>query len=314
MRTVGGNRGELPLLAIALVIIVIIAVVSMVLFVPWKVTNVDESRALTVTDEVEELDLSVDQDIGKVGVYFTDSDQDHISMTVKGQLRQNLLASGDPLTITWASEFVGGRAVLNAMIDVEAYATTYGNDELVTTITIPSQLSTMVNVSGDTGSSELVAGNGIVLRGGHLSEAAGSTKATLANCTLNGNLILEATTGSCKLEWTEVKVGPGVQVSADSTTGSVELDVLQTKALGDNVSFSAGANTGGIELDLNIEGGISSRVISNTDVGGITVKSSTGFTGSDDNLTSINYPSDEVMNFAIDANVGGVELSLEYLA
>jgi hypothetical protein len=302
------------LLVIVLVIIVIIAIVSMALLLPWKVTNVEETRTAAVVEGTSEIDLSLDQSVGKVAFSFSSGVQDQVTMTVKGQIRQNLLASGDPLQITWTYDFVGQRLILNADVDTDAYSTTYGHDELVTTVTIPSQLSTSINVTGATGSVELVAGDGVVLRAGHLSETAGSVHAQLTNCSLEGAFLIETTAGSSELDWTEVHVLEGVEVSISTTTGGVEMNVLQTTALGGNVSVSASANTGGVKLHLSIEGQTSARVASSANLGSVSVEGSVGFTGSNEDLRSNNYPSQEKMDFAIDANLGGVELNLQYLA
>jgi hypothetical protein len=313
MSIVKGRRGELPLLAIALVIIVIIAVVSMAVFFPWKVTNVEVTRTVEIALGTTEVDLNLDQEVGIIEVAFSEASED-IVMTVEGIVRQNLLASGDPLEITWSYGLVGERLILNAGVEVTSFATTYGNDEIVTKLSIPSRLSAMVNVSSTVGSIELTAADGVSLRGAHLSETTGSVQVQLTDATLGGELSMETTTGSCTLEWNDVTVADFAQVSASCTTGGITMDVSQANSLGGDLSLAASATTGGIELDLSIEGENSARVVSSTELGNINVGTLTGFTGSNEDVKSINYPSEFRMDITVDTKLGGVNLDLVYLA
>jgi hypothetical protein len=313
MSIVKGRRGELPLLAIALVIIVIIAVASMVVFFPWKVTNVEVTRTVDITSGTTEIDLNFDQDVGIIDVAFSETSED-VVMTVEGTVRQNLLASGDPLEIMWSYDLVGERMILNAGVDVTSFATTYGNDEMITKLSIPSRLSAMVNVSSTVGSIELSAAYGVTLRGAHLSETTGSVLVQLTDATLGGELSMETTTGSCTLEWSDVTIVDYAQVSASCTTGGITMDISQANSLGGDLSLAASATTGGIDLDLSIEGENSARVVSSTELGNINVGTLTGFTGSNEDVKSNNYPSEFRMDITVDTQLGGVNLDLVYLA
>jgi hypothetical protein len=313
MSILRGTRGELPLLAIVLVIIVIIAVVGMVVFIPWKLTNVDVTRTVDITSGTTEIDLNFDQDVGIIEVAFSETSED-VVMTVEGTVRQNLLASGDPLEITWSYDVVGERMILNAGVDVTSFATTYGNDEIITKLSIPSRLSTMVNVSSTVGSIELSAADGVSLRGAHLSETTGSVLVQLTDATLGGELNMESTTGSCTLDWRDVTIADFAQVSASCTTGGITMDISQANALGGDLSLAASATTGGVDLDISIEGENSARVVSSTELGNIDVGTLTGFSGSNEDLESNNYPSEFQMDVTVDTQLGGVSLNLEYLA
>ncbi|MDD1747873.1 MAG: hypothetical protein LUQ16_08935 [Methanomassiliicoccales archaeon] len=313
MSILKGRGGELPLLAIVLVIIVIIAVVGMVVFFPWKEINVDVTRTVEMAPGTTEVDLNLDQEVGIIEVAFSDTSED-IVMIVEGTLRQNLLASGDPLEIMWSFDLVSERLILNAGVDIASFATTYGNDEIVTKLSIPSRLSAMVNVSGTVGSIELSAADGVSLRGAHLSETTGSVLVRLTDATLSGEFNMQSTTGGCTLEWSDVNIVDFAQVSASCTTGGIIMDVSQANTLGGDLSLAASATTGGIELDLSIEGENSARVVSSTELGNIDVGTLTGFTGSNEDLKSNNYPSEFRMDIAVNTQLGGVSLNLEYLS
>ncbi len=313
MRDIMERGAALPLLAIIIVVIVIIAIVGMILIYPWKVINIDEERSVDVTSAVGEIDLSVDQAIGKVMIVFSGEAIDAVTMTVTGTLRQNLFASVDPLSIAWSQRVVGERLVVSIEIDVMAYSATFGSQELETTIIVPSQLSAMVNATGMAGSIELTAGDGAVLRGGHISETTGSAIIDLSGCSLIGPLNVQTTTGGCTLRWTDVIALDQAQVNIDCTTGGISMEVSQLAALGGNITIRSTATAGGVNLDLSIEGGNSARVVSDTDLGGINVKTMTGFGGSDNDLRSSNYPTQSSLNVDITTEVGGIDLSLEYM-
>ncbi|MDD1747298.1 MAG: hypothetical protein LUQ16_06020 [Methanomassiliicoccales archaeon] len=313
MSILGGRRGELPLLAIVLVIIVIVAVVGMVVLFPWKVANVDVTRTVDIAPGTTEIDLNLDQDVGIIEVAFSEASED-VVMTVEGTVRQNLLASGDPLEVMWSYDVVGERLILNVGVDVASFATTYGNEEIITKLSIPSRLSAMVNVSSTVGSIELSAADGVSLRGAHLSETTGSVLVQLADASLGGEFNMQSTTGSCTLDWRDVTIVDFAQVSASCTTGGITMDVSQANPLGGDLSLAASATTGGVDLEISIEGENSARVVSSTELGNIDVGTPTGFTGSNEDLRSNNYPSEFRMDITVDTQMGGVNLNLEYLA
>ncbi|MDD1747139.1 MAG: hypothetical protein LUQ16_05190, partial [Methanomassiliicoccales archaeon] len=115
------------------------------------------------------------------------------------------------------------------------------------------------------------------------------------------------------LEWTDVTIVDFAQVSASCTTGGITKDVSQANALGGDTSLAASATTGGIDLDLSIEGENSARVVSSTELGDIDVGTLTGFTGSNEDVKSNNYPSEYSMDITVDTQLGGVNLNLQYL-
>jgi hypothetical protein len=313
MQIMEEREAALPLLAVVLIVIVIIAIVGMALLLPWKVTNVDEIRSVDVTSNLDEIDLNVDQAVGKVTISFSNDVNDAVTLTVKGTLRQNLLSSADPLAISWSYDVKDFRLTINTKVDVQAYAAISGNDDFVTTITIPSQLSGMVNVTGSVGLIELMAGDGAALRGAHLSETTGSILAHLEGCSLRGGLDIKATTGRCTLEMTDVMIDDSAQINIDCTTGGVVMHISQSTISGGNLSVAARATTGEVDLTLNIEHGNSARVVSTSEFGGINVRASTNFIGSNSDLKSNNYPSQDKMDFAIETGAGGINLNLEYL-
>jgi hypothetical protein len=315
MRTLEDRGAALSLLAIVLVLIIIIAVVGIALFYPWKVTNIDESRSVDVTPAMNEIDLYVDQSVGKVLIAFSNGDLQAVTMTVKGTVSQNLLASGDPLAITWSPEVSQQRLILSTKVEMAAYASTYGAEEIVTIVTIPNQLAAMVNVTGTVGSIELAASNGSTLRGGHLSEMTGSILARLTDCSLKGSLSIQTTTGSCTLDWLDVTTIELAEVNIDCTTGGVMMELSQSIPLGGNLSLMAKTTVGAADLTLHIEDGNSARVVSTSDSGDINVGALTGFMGGiNQDLRSSNYPSQDKMELAIETSVGAVNLNLEYLS
>ncbi|HUL38663.1 MAG TPA: hypothetical protein VLU38_00075 [Methanomassiliicoccales archaeon] len=315
MRALEGRGAALPLLAIALVVIVIVAIASMVLLIPWRSTSVNEARSADVTSEMREVDVSVEQAMGSVEIHFSSETQDAVTMTIRGTVKHNLLSSGNALEISWSHEVAGERLIVDAKVDADAYSSTFGSDDLVTVITIPSHLSTSVNATGAVGSVEFVAGEGIALRGGHLAESTGSILAQLSGCSLTGELTLQTSTGSSTLEWSEVTIPGSAQVRISSSTGGTMMEVQQTVALGGNLSLDASSNAGSLSLDLSIEGGNSARVTSAANLGDVSIGKKVGFTGAtNEDIQSVNYPSQYNMDLAMEANLGGISMNLEYKA
>lgn len=305
-----------PLLAIVLVVLVVIAIVAIVVFAPIRSVDVDERIAISVQEGAEELVVQVQADLGKVTLQFMDppENQDQLVLTVQGSVRQNLLASGDPVSISFGHEIYQSVLTVSIGVDVSSFSTTVGYDDLVIGVSVAKGLRTSFQVEHAVGDVVLTAGQGVMLGDVALSTTTGMVKADLGPGTLlTDDIEMRSTTGASVLEWNDVNTSGQRRVSMSTTTGGIEMDVIQTSASG-NVTFESTATTGGVELHLQIEDDVSAQVSSSANIGNVDVERRDGFTGDSDLLTSTNHPAAMSLLFALSTNTGGVELDLSFLS
>ncbi len=119
-----------------------------------------------------------------------------------------------------------------------------------------------------------------------------------------------------RLNWHDVEAKEKTHVTMGSSTDLVVANITQHANMKGNVTFSTVATTGAINLAMDIIDGNSAKVESASGFNNVNVQKKVGFTGTNDLLSSSNYPDAQAHRFDIvlSVNTGDIDLSLEYVA
>jgi hypothetical protein len=140
----------------------------------------------------------------------------------------------------------------------------------------------------------------------------GSAVANLgARTVITNRVVLEATTGSVQFAWDNPSVTQNVPVNVRASTGSVEVNVTQTRQMQGNVTLNAETSTGGVNLNIDIQNGVGARISATTSLGGIDVQQN-GFTGDDTPTQSDNYPTASNFDVTLHTSLGGININANY--
>jgi hypothetical protein len=109
----------------------------------------------------------------------------------------------------------------------------------------------------------------------------------------------------------EVNVEGNNTIDLHTNTGSVTMDITQTKTLQGNLQVNAIADLGSVNVGLIVDGDVGAKLISQTNLGSIHVDVQ-HFSGNQSPIQSDNYPA--VSNIEIDSrtNLGGININANY--
>jgi hypothetical protein len=128
---------------------------------------------------------------------------------------------------------------------------------------------------------------------------------------LTKNVSLRTTTGNVNLAWNNPQVTGPILVDVSTTTGAITTDVTQTIPLAGNVLWSTKTTTGGINFGMHISGPVGAEIVSETNLGGITLDVQS-FNGNRSPIYSSNYPA--ANNFMVDlgTTTGSIHIEAAY--
>jgi hypothetical protein len=109
----------------------------------------------------------------------------------------------------------------------------------------------------------------------------------------------------------EADVSGDSSVNLQSTTGSVNADLIATQRLSGNVTVNAMSTTGSVNLHMTIDSNVGARIESDTNLGKITwdVKR---FSGNQSPIQSNNYPAGSNFLVNMRTETGGISITAAY--
>lgn len=314
MRSPSRDRRALAgfIIAVIVVIIVVVALLALII-VPFREASIDEARQAPLVEGVESLNLTIEMDRGSVEVRFIDNATNAVAMSVRGTERSGLLGPGEQANVTWADSSSGNEQVVTASVRLGNNQGLFFTSNINCTVLIAKQLRTALTVTNGLGAVEVVADDGVVLTSADIRASTGGARLVMgANATLDGPLTMETSLGGIDLEWTDAVATDAARFALRATTGGINVDIFQYEPLGESVTVNATSNLGGINLAMDLRGNNSARVQSSAQLGGVNVERQDGFEGTNEDLSSQNYPDAHAFEAVCHAETGGVNLDLRY--
>jgi len=289
--------------AVALVAILVIAVVIAALFVAPFATWSTSSSFADSTEGIKTLNLNFDTDVGRVTVFTSKIGDNNIGIFIQGNGSRGISGGENPLSVTFTNQTAGNELFVDVKVAVEDALS--GTANVVCQIYVDPALNLNLNVTSTTGQVSFSADKPTTIQSITLRATTGEVEAHLqSNVTVAGNLSLSTTTGAVNYRMAETNIVGNCSLNLQSTTGSVTMDITQTRTLQGNLEVEAETVTGSINVGLTIDGGVGAKITSDTNAFGDINTNLNNFTGSKSHLQSANYPA--ASNIEINNRVTGI--------
>lgn len=300
------------LLALMVGIVLITAVVlGAMAFAPLDDFSRENDWSYEDDDTVESLMLMVEAEVCEVDVSFDDLDGRWVDVSVDIDGRSGYLAGEPDIRYGVGTDLDGGDLIITVTLEMETGPTVI-YDESTIVVIIDRSVPTYLDIDVDVGDVVVTVPGNSSLTGATMHTDVGGLHVNLEE----GAMVLEdlnlvSDVGSVNLDGRSAVFGEDVVVSAETGTGSIHLDLLQSSSPQGNVTFECLANVGSVYLTLMISGNVSAEITSQANVGDVETEL-LGFSGMDVHLLSDNHPDAWNIELFLEADVGSVHIDAEW--
>jgi hypothetical protein len=297
---------------IALVVILLSAVIIGVFMVapmkPWS-SNGSQSDENTAA---KTLNLNFHTNVGQVNVMTLKIGERNVLISVQGNGTYGMLGgSTEPVTFTFDNQTAGDLLTVNSEVIVAESATERSN--LAVQIYVDPALTLNLNVTSSTGKVSFVADKPTTIQGLYLESSTGEVEANLqGNLTITGDISLKSSTEDVNFRLSEDAIVGNRTVDLQSSTGSVVVDLTQTKAFNGNLHVNAATSTGSISVGLIVDGSVAGKIESHTGTFGDIQTNLNNFKGNDNSLQTLNYPSTCNIEVQNSVSTGDIYIEANY--
>jgi predicted membrane protein len=301
------------IVAIGLVALLLTAVVIAAFMVapltPWSYTKSlsDENQ------DIDTLNLNFHSNVGKVTVMtlkIGESRNVLISVQANGTYGA-LGGSGDPVSITFDNQTKNGTLTLNSQVHLDDNYIAQSN--VAIQIFVDPALKLNLNVSSTIGQVSFVADKPTTIQSLSLMTTTGYVEASLqSNVAVVGDLSLKATTGNVDFRIDQNTFTGNRTINLQSTTGSVTVDLTQTKTFSGNLKVDTVATTGSVNVGVTIDFGVAAKIDSHSGAFGDIQSTMNNFSGNNTAMQSVNYPSNCNIEITNRVNAGNIYIDANY--
>ena len=298
--------------AIGLVVILLSAAIVVGLLVaPLGSWSTSDSFADSNTN-IDTINLNFVTDIGRVNIATMQMPDSNIGIYVMANGSRGIMGGSNiPVTITFDNQTVGNTLNINSKVTIENAYTSRA--DVTCQIYVNPALNLNLNVTSTTGKVSFSADRATTIQSLSLQTTTGEVEANLqGNITVAGDISLRTTTGAINYRMNENAVSGNHTIDLKSTTGSVTLDITETKTLAGNLQVNAAATTGSVNVGLTIDGGVSAKIVSQKPALGNIHTNLNNFQGNDTLLQSNNYPSASNIEINNSAVTGSININANY--
>lgn len=302
-------------MVIVVAVFVIANTLFILLFIPTKDVDISGSDFVAHEGDVEDLQLTFECNMMNLDITYLDMEDKLVDFEYSITGKVAYLA---PEEIILDYSFVQSieDESLNLTIAIEMMSDLLGAHDLDINGLVKIDNSLVSSIAADlgVGNIELQCPDDVVLEYLDLETTTGSMFVSIGDgAVVSGDVVMNTQTGSVQLIWENVDVVEDLEVSIRSNTGSIHVQIDQEQPLHSDVDFVLDNSVGKISLDIGILGSVGAEVISDTDVGGVNVNSSSGFSFTDiHHLRSDNYPGAHNFNISMHNGVGDIDIDAHY--
>jgi len=304
------------LLPVAILVAVLLTavVVSALVFLPFTSVYFNQTNQVANKASVDSLNLDFQADVANVNVYFKNLSGKMVVLNVTADGYVGILS--DPnrtVAVTFDQKTANHTTIVTSRVSrVEGWPLSY-NLNVVCDIYIDPSVTLKLSVRSSAGQISLNAGVPVTLDGLILRATTGSVEANLTQgVVIAGVVSVGTTTGSVRFNMDRAEVSGNVSATVQSTTGSVNVNVIGNERLSGNVTLNVGTATGEVNLDLVIRNNVGAIIDSHNSFGGINVEQQQGFLGNQSLLQSTNYPAENNFLVNLETTTGGININAMY--
>ena len=298
-------------LAVVLAIIVFFAALFLVPFIP-----VDYSQTFEVpsVSGIDSIDLSFQANAADVNIIPTELQNQYVKMDVYATGSVGILGSStQPVTITFNNETAGNVLRISSTVSRREFWPASFNLKVTCDVYVDNSKTVNINSETSVGELTLTPERQVSFQGLTLHSSTGGVQANLNDLVeVNGDVSISTTTGSIQFTLNNAGLTKNPAIDLTTTTGSVNLDIMQNRAFSGNVSVKATTTTGSVSVGTNISGDIGAMITSQTSLGSISVDVQS-FNGNKSPIYSSNYPA--AGNFVVDSKTttGSIHITASYV-
>jgi hypothetical protein len=311
-----GRRRPLGALAIVLIVVLVGAsIIVAITFLPLRGVDVTVSRSVPSQTGVDMITLAFVADVARVNVAFEDLQDNLVTLQLYIQGNVGVFAPSSLYDLTFEETVVDNVLTVTSELDVAdlVWPLSFTNLNVTCDLRIDYSLNASLNIKTSVGRIVVDTRSGTVLTSTNLETTTGGVEATLAaGVILSGDISLMSTTGGAKLNWNDVIATTDLVVDVTTTTGGVEVDINQDARLQHEVSLNAAAITGGVDFTIDLQGTVGAKIESAVTTGGINIDGQTGFSGTNAQLQSDNYPADSNFEANLQTTTGGININAKH--
>lgn len=309
-RSVRMSRFWLPII-VGIIVIVLVLASLVVAFAPYQEVTFNRSNQASAAN-IDAFRLDLNADIANVNVMLRDlpgNQRAVINTTATGQ--HGIFGSDQPLALSF-DEKATDSLIWKVNISRAGDWPIFDPLQVACDVYIDPAVILAIEVTTSTGSITLNADNEAHFQSIQLRANTGSIQANInSNVNISGAFLVQATTGSVQIIWDNPEVSLQTPVSISASTGSVDVNVTQTKPMNGNLTFTAIASTGSVNFAINIQNEIAARISAKTMLGSTSVKQQ-GFSGNQTPIQSNNYPTKNNIDVFLTTSLGSISIDANY--
>ena len=252
------TKDPLVIGAIVLISILVVGVVVAALLVtPFSNVNIEQTYQ-DDTINVNQLNLDFESDSAQVNVFTQNSNGNNFVVSISGSASKGIFGgdAGSPVKVTLYNDTVNGVQTVKAKLEE---STAFSRYNVVCNIYVNLALTLTLNITSQTGQVNLTSDKPATFESINLKASAGTVGANLQNVTVAGNVTLGTQAGTVHFRASQVIVKGNSTVDLHSNSGSINMDITQTKAFQGNLQVNAVTGFGSVNVGLTIDGDIRSQ-------------------------------------------------------
>ncbi|NLX48188.1 MAG: hypothetical protein GXY70_08500 [Euryarchaeota archaeon] len=300
-----------PVVLMVGIVLIIAVVVAVMAFAPLEDFSRENEWSYEDDDAVEGLKLVVVAEVCEVEVSFDDLDGRCVDVSLNMDGRSGYLAGYPDIRYGVSTNMDGGDLTVTVTLDMTTGPTVIYDDSNIV-VTIDRSVPTYLDIDVDVGDVVVTVPGNASLKGAVIRSDVGGLQMHLEKgAMVMDDLDLVSDVGSIDLNGRSAVFGEGVVVSAETGTGSIHLDLLQSSPPDGNMTFECFADVGSVYLTLTISGNVSAEITSHAGVGEVETEL-LGFSGMDVHLMSDNHPDAWSIELFLEVDVGTINIDAEW--
>jgi hypothetical protein len=311
-----GARKPRSTLAIVLIVLLVSAsIIVAITFLPLRGVDVNESRSAPYQTGVDTMALEFVADVARINVVFEDLDDNLVTLHLSILGNVGAFAPSSLYDLTFEKTVVDNVLTVTSELDVAdlVWPLSFMNLNVTCDLRIDYTLNASINIKTSVGRIVVDTRSGTVLTATSLETTTGGVEATLAaGVILSGDISLMSTTGGVKLNWNNVLSTKDLLLGITSTTGGVDVDIKQDARLQHDVTLNTAVTTGGVDFTIDLQGAVGAKIESAVTTGGINIDRQIGFSGTNAQLQSDNYPTHSNFEAHLQTTTGGIKIDAKH--
>jgi hypothetical protein len=308
------RRRPLYILPVAILIAVLLSamVIGVLFFLPFYPVHFNQTNQVPKAD-VDHMLLEFQADVAHVNIFFKNLSSNMALLNVTADGNVGILEDPNrPVNVTFSHHMSTNSEIVTVNVSRTTRWPISYNLNVNCDVYIDPSASLTLHVRSTVGNIVMDANTSVTLQILDLETETGSIDVSLSKGVVVADLItLHTTTGNVQFEMDEANVSRNVSVELQSTTGSVNMDLIEKQKMLGNVTLNARTTTGSVNLSMVIDDDVGATIESETAIGGIN-EDLEKFSGNETLLQSDNYPAGSNFLVNLRTTTGGININAKY--